>query len=208
MVKLPNHSNKALCGSRLRSHRNPTRENLSATHENEIKSSYVQTPSPESPRPYKPPQIRKRQRHPSPKTFLTAHGPTHVAAFNVHTLTSDAKLATLAKVASDYKIDILALTEVRRTGQGVKRVSHPEIDHDYYLLHSGHKERREHGVGLLVSSHAFKSLADDWSPISPRLLRARFRSRHSRLTVIVAYAPTLPSPEEKYIKFYPPSILS
>ena len=69
-------------------------------------------------------------------------------------------------------------------------------------LYSGHEERKEQGVGLLLSARAYNSLDGDWSAFSPRLLRARFRSRQARLTMIVAYASTLASDETIMHEFY------
>ena len=127
---------------------------------------------------------------------------TKIATLNVHSLCSAAKLDELAKLAQDYKLDVVALTEVHRTGTGIVPVTHPDLKSKYFLLYSGHEEWKEQGVGLLLSARAYNSLDGDWSAISPRLLRARFRSPHARLTMIVAYAPTLASEEAIIDEFY------
>ena len=131
-----------------------------------------------------------------------ARATTKIATLNVHSLCSAAKLDELAKLAQDYKLDIVALTEVHRTGTGVVPVTHPDLKSKYFLLYSGPKERKEQGVGLLLSARAYNSLDGDWSAISPRLLRARFRSPQARLTMIVAYAPTLASDDAVHDEFY------
>ena len=141
------------------------------------------------------PRARRPLRKPSTKHFLSARATTKIATLNVHSLCSAAKLDKLAKLAQDYKLDIIALTDVHRTGKGVIPVTHPDIKGKYYLLYSGHEERTEQGVGLLLSARAYHSFADDWSAISPRLLRTRFRSPQARVILIVAYAPTLPCDE-------------
>ena len=42
----------------------------------------------------------------------------------------------------------------------------------------------------------------EWNPINSRLMKARFNSKYTKLTVIVCYAPTNTSDEENKGEFY------
>jgi hypothetical protein len=44
-------------------------------------------------------------------------------------------------------------------------------------------------VALLLKPKSEKALIE-WKPFGPRLLKARFHSKYTKLTVLVCYAPT------------------
>ena len=68
------------------------------------------------------------------------------------------------------------------------------------MLHSGNVGRTA-GVVLLLHRSIQHSLVS-WTPISDRLLQARFIHQHGKLTVIVAYAPTEDSSDHDKDNFY------
>ena len=120
-----------------------------------------------------------------------------VATWNVRTLYQAGKLAQLVKEFDDYRLEILGVCESRLTGSDKKRL---QTGHSF--IYSGRKDDiHEQGVGLLLSPEVSKSLLD-WKPLGPRMLRARFNSRYTKLTVIVCYAPTEEAEEDMKDGFY------
>ena len=63
-----------------------------------------------------------------------------IAKINVRTLQDDLKLALIVKAARDLNIDILALQEVRRIGNGVLTFDDPSL-RGWQLIWSGHKRK-------------------------------------------------------------------
>ena len=59
----------------------------------------------------------------------------------------------------------------------------------------------QHGVAIMLSREAARALIN-WTPIDERIIRARFHSRHVKLTLIHAYAPTNDADEESKDHFY------
>ena len=59
-------------------------------------------------------------------------------------------------------------------------------------MYSGNEREEDahtHGVGLLLSKDAAKSLIE-WEPVSERIITARFTSKGRNITIIHCYAPT------------------
>ncbi|KAK2712354.1 hypothetical protein QYM36_011144 [Artemia franciscana] len=91
-----------------------------------------------------------------------------------------------------YNIDILALSEIRWKGVGQET-----LDHGYVLLYSGEDNHHQAGVGLMMSPAAYRTMLK-WTPINERILFARFATTHTKLSVIVCYAPT--NEADDYVK--------
>ena len=106
-----------------------------------------------------------------------------IGTYNVRTLHPNKELIA-ARLADDYKLDLLGMCEARLVGSGQSVVG------DYTMVHSGHRSKRQGGVALLMSRQATGSLVN-WDPVSDRVLRATFRVRNETLTVLLCYAPTL-----------------
>jgi len=86
-----------------------------------------------------------------------------------------------------YNIAVLGLCETRWTQSGQIRLSTRET-----LLYSGHEEDNSphtEGVGLMLSAEATASLIE-WTPVSSRIVLARFRSRTRNVQIVQCYAPT------------------
>ena len=75
-----------------------------------------------------------------------------ISTINVRTLQDDMKLATAIKSAEHLGMDILAMQEVRRTSTGIF-VFDDESVKGWQLIWSGHKLKKEHGVGILPAPH-------------------------------------------------------
>lgn len=114
------------------------------------------------------------------------------------TLLEASRFSQLEKEMIRYNIHILGLSEVRWPGQGEHIGSNGTT-----LLYSGKldNEPRLNGVGLLLSKMAKKCLLK-WTPISDRLIYARFNTKARKVSIIQCYAPTDPSDQADKDIFY------
>lgn len=102
----------------------------------------------------------------------------------MQTLRRTGHATLLSRELSQYNNSIAGIFESRRRESGEK----VEGDHSY--IWSGPNDNRGlFGDALEMPRHIRKSLIG-WTPVSERLLTARFHHQHSKLTVIVAYAAT------------------
>uniref|UniRef100_A0A7I5E8S3 Reverse transcriptase domain-containing protein n=1 Tax=Haemonchus contortus TaxID=6289 RepID=A0A7I5E8S3_HAECO len=120
---------------------------------------------------------------------------TFVATWNVRTLNQTGNLAQLLREFDEYRLDILGISEVRWLGTGRMTSGNKTV------LHSGHENRHERGVGFVLSGRAAKAL-EGWNPVSDRIISARFVTRHTRITIIQTYAPTEDSNDDTKNDFY------
>ena len=94
-------------------------------------------------------------------------------------------------------IDIMGISETHWTGQGKVELAEGDT-----IIYSG-RDDDEHrqGVGILMSKKASRALTD-WTPVSERIIQARYHSQHIKLTVVHVYAPTEDAEEQVKNKFY------
>ena len=122
---------------------------------------------------------------------------TRVACWNVRTLYQTGKLAQVVREFDEYRLDILGVSEARWSGSGKRRLAS-----GHTILYSGRADdQHTEGVAMIITSRMEKALLE-WKPISPRLLKARFNSRYTKLSVIVCYAPIEDAEEEDKENFY------
>jgi len=115
----------------------------------------------------------------------------------VRTLYQSGKLAQTISEMDRYQLDIMAVCESRWTGGGQR-----DLSSGHTILYSGRNDGQHlNGVALILSKKTKASL-QEWEPMSERLLRARFNSKYTKLTVIVCYAPQEDKPEEEKDEFY------
>lgn len=106
-----------------------------------------------------------------------------VATWKVLTLRQLGAAELLIKELQRYQVTIAGICEARWTGSGETVVS------NHSILWSGHETRGRGGVALVLSPPARRALIG-WQPVGERMLKARFRHRFGKLSIIVAYAPT------------------
>uniref|UniRef100_A0A7I4YL78 Endo/exonuclease/phosphatase domain-containing protein n=1 Tax=Haemonchus contortus TaxID=6289 RepID=A0A7I4YL78_HAECO len=81
---------------------------------------------------------------------------TFVATWNVRKLNQTGNLAQLLREFDEYRLDILGISEVRWLGTGRMTSGNKTV------LHSGHENRYERGVGFVLSGRAAKAL-EGWN---------------------------------------------
>ena len=91
----------------------------------------------------------------------------------------------------------MGISETHWTGQGKMT-----LQNDKTMIYSGRDDNiHREGVGIIISKNAAASLIE-WTPISERIIQARFYSRHIKLTIIHIYAPTEEADEQVKDEFY------
>ena len=110
-----------------------------------------------------------------------------IATINVRTLQDEIKLATTVKAAQKLEFDILALQETRIISNGLV-VFDDESIKGWQLVYSGHKRKRQHGVGILLAPHV--KLISYEEHLQARIISATVCVRGMRVAILNVYAPT------------------
>eukprot|EP00795_Rhopilema_esculentum_P011857 gene11857-2403_t len=130
------------------------------------------------------------------KNFISAKGETRLGYWNARTLSEPSRVVQLAEVFNEKRLDLLGVTETHLPGSSKLRASGKT------LLLSGRKyDTHRQGVGLMLSLKAEKCLTE-WEPINERFLRACFKTKHDKATVVVCFAPTETSKGTEKDEFY------
>ena len=120
-----------------------------------------------------------------------------IGNWNVRTLHRTGNVAQVAREMGKRGIDIIGISETHWTDQGRVQLAGGET-----IIYSGRDDNiHRAGVGILMSREAAESLIE-WTPISERIIQARYHSKHIKLTIIHVYAPTEDSDEEIKDNFY------
>ena len=113
-----------------------------------------------------------------------------IATWNVRTMNQAGKLENITQEATQLKVDILGLAEVRWVESGNLQCD------SHTLIYSGHKKEHKHGVGLLLSKAVCQSVMG-YHAMSDRILLVKIHGQPFNLSIIQVYAPTSASTEEK-----------
>lgn len=129
--------------------------------------------------------------------FLSAKTHLQIGCWNVRTMFDTSRTEQVAREMRLYGLDILGISECRWTGFGTSRTRVGET-----ILYSGRDDNiHRAGVALILKRGVDKSLME-WKPVNERLMMARFKGRHGKLTVIQTYAPTNDAEDEEKDRFY------
>ena len=108
-----------------------------------------------------------------------------MGCWNVQTLYQTGRMPQVVKEFDNYNLDILGVNEVRWTCTGKRRLAS-----GHTIVFSGRSDdQHSEGVALLLNRKTEKALLE-WKPFGSRLLKARFHSKYTKLSVLVCYAPT------------------
>ena len=112
------------------------------------------------------------------------------------------RTAFVARELRQYDIDIAALQETRRAGEGQLT----ETGAGYTFFWKGKEENEQiiHGVGFAIKNELVRNLEELPIGVNERLMTLRLKlNSNDQATVISAYAPTLlAEPEDKEIFYY------
>ena len=146
-----------------------------------------------------PGESRKEARsmiRPHKRSLLTPKDHLNIGCWNVRTMYTIGKTATVMKEMRRYKLSILGLSEVRWTGFGEVKTTTGET-----IIYSGRDEGHHSGVALAMNDETRKCMMK-WNPITDRIISARFFSKYVKLTVIQIYSPTNDASDEDKDTFY------
>ena len=124
------------------------------------------------------------------RSLLGPKTTVRIGAWNVRTMYEPSKTAQVIDEMNRHNLDILGVSESRWKDAGRIVTSDGSA-----ILYSGGKDTHTSGVALIVKKDKVKCLLE-WEPISDRLIRARFDSKHCKLTILQCYAPTNEAEEE------------
>jgi len=119
-----------------------------------------------------------------------------VGTYNVRTIMDDYAVKLWVHEMIRFRCDIVGIAETHQ--QGVEEMQEGK----YKILASGKEEgRHSSGVAMVLSGAAQRALIG-YSPVSDRILLAKFRSFTGELIVIQVYAPTAEAEPKIIDSFY------
>jgi len=143
-----------------------------------------------------PGQTRKEARGPR-DSLATPKISRKIGTWNVRTMFAIGKTTQVVREMRRYQLDILGISECRWTGSGKVRTNTGET-----ILYSGRQDDNHNsGVAIIMSKDATRTL-EEWTPMSDRIITARFWSKHIKTTLIQVYAPTNEADDETKDIFY------
>ena len=118
-----------------------------------------------------------------------------LGTWNVRTMLEAGKMQEIASELNKYRMDLVALQEIRWSDHG--EIRKPE----YSILFSGSEKGGHKGVGFYLSPRIRKSLIG-FEPVSDRICILTLKGRYRNITVVSIYAPTNEATDEEKDLFY------
>ncbi|XP_065559581.1 craniofacial development protein 2-like [Artemia franciscana] len=132
-----------------------------------------------------------------PRTqFLTMKQQLKLEFWNLSTMNQISKIEQILKEVIQYNIDVTTISETRWLGSGME-----PLQDGYVLSYSRRENRRQAGVGVLMSPTARQAMRK-WTPVNERIIHIRFWSAHGKLSIAACYAPTNEADEIEKDNFY------
>ncbi|KAK2709579.1 hypothetical protein QYM36_013299 [Artemia franciscana] len=116
--------------------------------------------------------------------------------WNLSTMNQISKIEQILKEVIQYNIDVTTISETRWLGSGME-----PLQDGYVLSYSRRENRRQAGVGVLMSPTARQAMRK-WTPVNERIIHIRFWSAHGKLSIAACYAPTNEADEIEKDNFY------
>lgn len=129
-----------------------------------------------------------------PGTFKRRHD-LKIATWNVRSMYRPGALKILSDEALKYKLDILAIQEMRWTGKGMMSGK------DFSVCYSCDDRRHTFGTGFLISKKLQASIID-FRPYTPMLCKIRIRGTFFNYSIINAHSPTEDKSDTEKDAFY------
>ena len=118
----------------------------------------------------------------------------NIGTWNVRTLHQAGKLDNLFQELDALKTDIMGISEVRWTENGMKRTE------KFTMIYSG-GEKHAHGVAIVMKNSIAKSLMGYW-PINDRIIMCKLQAKPFNIVILQLYAPTSDHDDEEIDTFY------
>jgi exonuclease III len=116
--------------------------------------------------------------------------------WNAHTLLQAGNMNAIVEEVERYKMDAVALQEIRWKGKGVIRKP------KFSIYYSGNEDREgNRGVGFIVSKKVNR-LVLGFSPICERICTLRIKCKLHNITFVNVYAPTEDTKDKIVDEFY------
>jgi endonuclease/exonuclease/phosphatase family metal-dependent hydrolase len=116
--------------------------------------------------------------------------------WNVRTLLQAGNMNSIAEEAERYRMDVVALQEIRWKGKGsIRKLK-------FSLHYSGNEDKQgNRGVGFIVAKKVSRSVLG-FSPICERMCTLRIKGKFHNITFLNVYAPTEDTEDETVDEFY------
>ena len=120
-----------------------------------------------------------------------------IGNWNMRTLYQSGNIAQASREMKKRGIEIMGISETHWTGQGKVVLEGGDT-----IIYSGREDDNHRGgVGILMTRFAARSLID-WTPISERIITARFYSKHVKMMIVHVYAPKGDAEDSVKDEFY------
>ena len=111
-----------------------------------------------------------------------------VGPWNVRTLYQVGKLQQVLREMTNYKVEIVCVSEARWTDSG-RRI----LASGHTIFYSGRTDNLHRGGVAVIVTRKVENTLLEWKPVNDRLMKVRF---NSKLTIIACYAQTEEAEEE------------
>ena len=116
---------------------------------------------------------------------ISAKTTTLIGFWNVRTMYEQGRMAQVIAEMKRYKLDILGVSESRRTKSERMKTTTGET-----VLYSGREDDLHHEGVAIITKKGMEKYLMEWKPVNNRIIQARLKGRETNLSIIQCYAPT------------------